>query len=499
MINMRKKNLFFKNLKNINYLINNLLEKNLNKLKFNNLSNLLRSNKIILSFVALIFTFISYLLLPSFYNKTDISSKLKNDLIENFNLNLNFQNKLNYDFFPRPHFTIEKAIINYKQKNISKIEKLKIFISLENLFSLKKIQIDDVVIENANFNFDKSNYNFFIELLNNNFSNKNLKVENSNIFFENINKEILFINKILKLEYFYDKNELKNIMISKNEIFNLPYEIKIFNDKKNKKFISKLNLNFLKLQLHNVYSYNNEIKNGKVNLISNKSKSIINYKINKKFLEFDYLDKFENPKFLYKGIFNLNPFYSTYKGKAKQLNISKLLDSNSLIPLLLKTEILNSKNIDFKLSIIAENIKDSILFKKLNLNSKIEDGLIDLDNTKVQWNRSANFEIDNSLIYVKNGELIIDGILKINFDDYNEIYKFLLTPKSYRTKFENIESNFSYNLDQKTMKLTDIRIDNQYNQDVNKILRDIVLKDNNLQNKIYLKNLLNKAIKSYSG
>ena len=41
MINMRKKNLFFKNLKNINYLINNLLEKNLNKLKFNNLLDLL--------------------------------------------------------------------------------------------------------------------------------------------------------------------------------------------------------------------------------------------------------------------------------------------------------------------------------------------------------------------------------------------------------------------------------------------------------------------------
>ena len=49
------------------------------------------------------------------------------------------------------------------------------------------------------------------------------------------------------------------------------------------------------------------------------------------------------------------------------------------------------------------------------------------------------------------------------------------------------------------MRLTDIRIDNQYNQDVNKIMRDIILKDNKLQNKIYFKNLLNKAIKSYSG
>ena len=317
MISMRKKNHFFKNLKNINYLINNLLEKNLNKLKFNNLLNLARSNKIILSFVAVIFVFISYLLFPSFYNKTDVSNKLKNELIEDLSLNITFKNKLNYNFFPRPHFTSKIAILNYKQKNISEIEKLKIYISLKNFFSLKKIQINDVVIENANFNFDKSNYNFLFKLLNNNFLNKDLSIENSNLFFENKNNEILFINKILNMKYFYDTNELKNIMISKNEVFNIPYEIKVFNDQKNKKLISKLNLNFLKLQLKNEHDYNNKVKTGKIDLISNKSKSIINYKINKKLFEFDYQDKFENPKFLYKGIFNLNPFYSTYEGKAR--------------------------------------------------------------------------------------------------------------------------------------------------------------------------------------
>ena len=499
MTSMRKKNHFFKNLKNINYLINNLLEKNLNKLKFNNLLNLARSNKIILSFVAVVFVFISYLLFPSFYNKTDVSNKLKNELIEDLSLNITFKNKLNYNFFPRPHFTSKIAILNYKQKNISEIEKLKIYISLKNLFSLKKIQINDVVIENANFNFDKSNYNFLFKLLNNNFLNKDLSIENSNLFFENKNNEILFINKILNMKYFYDTNELKNIMISKNEVFNIPYEIKVFNDQKNKKLISKLNLNFLKLQLKNEHDYNNKVKTGKIDLISNKSKSIINYKINKKLFEFNYQDKFENPKFLYKGIFNLNPFYSTYEGKAEQINISKFFVSNSMIVQLLKTEILNSKNIDFKLSVIADNIKESIFFKKLNLNSKIEDGLIDLDNTKFKWGRSVNFKVDNSLIYVKKGELIIDGNIKINIDDYNEIYKFLLTPKSYRKQVKNIETNFSYNLDQKTIKLTDIRIDNQYNQDVNTTMRDITLKDNNLQNKIYLKNLLNEAIKSYAG
>ena len=58
---MSKKNFFVIYLKNINNFINNLLEKNLNKLNFKNLRFLLKNNKIILTFVALFVIFISYL------------------------------------------------------------------------------------------------------------------------------------------------------------------------------------------------------------------------------------------------------------------------------------------------------------------------------------------------------------------------------------------------------------------------------------------------------
>ena len=45
----------------------------------------------------------------------------------------------------------------------------KIFISFDNLFSIKDIEIRDIVLENANFDLDTKNYNFFIELLNKGF------------------------------------------------------------------------------------------------------------------------------------------------------------------------------------------------------------------------------------------------------------------------------------------------------------------------------------------
>ena len=54
---MSKSN-FLKFVKNINISINSLLEKNLNKLNFHNLTNLIKNNKIILTFVAVFIFFL---------------------------------------------------------------------------------------------------------------------------------------------------------------------------------------------------------------------------------------------------------------------------------------------------------------------------------------------------------------------------------------------------------------------------------------------------------
>ena len=181
------------------------------------------------------------------------------------------------------------------------------------------------------------------------------------------------------------------------------------------------------------------------------------------------------------------------------MNLSYLFGSNQVIAELLKTEIFNNKNIDFKLNINAKNIYNNLNFRNINLNSKIQDGLIDADKTKYHWKDFADFEVLESLIFVKNGELVLDGRLKININDYNKIYKFLVTPKNYRNEIKEIDLNFTYNFDQKLAELKDIKIDNKINKNVNKILNNVILNNDDLQNKIYFKNLLNEAIKSYAG
>ncbi len=496
---MSKTNFFSKYLKNIGNLINSLLEKNLNKLNLENLTNIIRNNKIVLTFVAVFILFVSYLSIPNFYKQEDLVNELKKQLKNGLGLNFEFTQDLNYSFFPKPHFKSEKVIIQLNEDKISKIAKLKIYISLDNFFSLGNFEIRDVIIENANFNFNKKNYNFFIKLLDNNFYKRLLKIKNSNIFFKNSENEVLFINKILDMKYFFDSKESKNIIYSENEIFNIPYSIKLSNNRIERKLFYELNFNFPKLKIINELNYNEEINSGKSEFIFNKSKSSATYKINNGLFEFSFFDRKEEPDFLYNGMFNLNPFYSSLQGQTKELNLSLLFDTNALIAQLLKTEIFNNKNIDFKLSINAEKINKNFQFENINLKTKIQDGLIDFDLTEFEWKNLAIFKLLDSLIYVKSGELVLDGKLEVNIINHQDIYKFLLTPKNYRKKIEKIDLNFSYNFDKKTTNLSNIRVNDKYNQKINKNISNLILKGNNLQNKIYLKKILNELIKSYDG
>ena len=133
------------------------------------------------------------------------------------------------------------------------------------------------------------------------------------------------------------------------------------------------------------------------------------------------------------------------------------------------------------------------------MNSKIKEGLIDFDNTSIEWKNKSKLKIFESLMFVKNGELLLDGKVEIDILDYNEIYKQFLTPKNHRKKVSKVNLNFTYNFDQNEAKFKDIRIDGKFNQDLSQIINGLVFKKDNLQNKIYLKKIFNEVFKSYAG
>ena len=496
---MTKLNPFVKNLKNISKSINSLLERNLNKLKFDNLKILASSNKIILTFVAVFILFVSYILVPTFYKQVDISRELKQELLSKLNLDITFTKNIKYNFFPKPHFIIKDSFIIENQEKIAEINKIKIYVSLENFFSIKNIDINEVILENTNFELNNRNYNFFTKILDNNFLNINFKIKKSNIFFRSKENEVLFINKIKNLKYYYDPNEFKNILYSENEIFNTPFSLEIINQKGEKKLDTKLNLGSVGLKIENMHNYGEEINSGSTTLHHKKNKSFINYKVNKNFFEFSYYNDLEKKKFLYNGKLNFKPFYSSFEGTAEEINVSYLFATNAIIAELLRTGIFNNKNIDFKLNIDADKIKSNRNFVNLFLKSKIKEGLIDIDDTQIDWKNNSTIKLTDTLVYVKDGKLFLDGKSQINIKNVKNIYKFLLTPKNFRKKIKTIDFRFSYDFGEKVIIINDIIIDGQYNQKVNEKLNNIYFRGSDMQNKIFIKNMTNDLLKAYAG
>ena len=376
---------------------------------------------------------------------------------------------------------------------------MKIYISFGNLFASNDIIIKNINLNKVNFNLNKKNYNFFVKLLNSNLSNFNLEIENSNIFYRNIENEVLFINKIDQLKYYFDLKDNKNTFVAKNEIFNIPYTIELKNHKDKKKIFTKVNFDFLKLQVKNVLSYKQIPKNGLIEFTYNKKKSEGTYQFNNNLFNFNYLNKSLGNNFKYKGAINLIPFFSEISGDIDIINLDKLFNPDTILVQLLKSELLNNKNLNINGIINAEQI---IPFRDLNnlvFKFRIEDGLLDISETKFGWLDYVDFQIFDSLLYVKDNNLVLDGNISIDIHNSSEIYKFFQTPRNYRKEIKKIKFNFIYNFDQEITNLNNIEIDNLANPEVNNILGQFISKETILQNRIYFKSLINEAIKSYAG
>ena len=508
---MFKHKFFQKFLKKKDHYLNSLLKikfkkrNNPSKIKIYNL-NFLFSNKKLEYFtsynrssfllIGIIIVALSYLSIPYFYNTNKLIDKVEQELSKNLNIDFSLSKDFRYNFFPRPFFTFQKVSFLNQEKNLGEI---KVNISPSQLFFSKDIKIGDATLQNVSFSVNKKNYNFFIDLLKNDYSNFEFEIKNSNIFYNNIKNDILFINKINKIKYYYDKKKFSNFLIAESEIFNIPYFMKIQNNFENKEIENSINSDLLKLKIKNQFSYKNIEKKGLIKILYNKRKSNLEYSLSKNLFKFSYSDKLIEPNFVYKGDINFKPFFSESSGNLKEINSNQLLNPNSVLVQFLKTEILNNKNLNIKTSVNANKIKSYTDLINLVLKVKISEGLIDINETSLSWLDYVDFKISDSLLYVKDNNLILDAFIVIKINDYNEVYKFFQTPRNYRKKIKKIEFNLNYNFDQLSAKLNDIKIDNFIHEEVSKNLNQLIFKDNKLQNRIYFKNLMNQAIKNYAG
>jgi len=234
---------------------NHLVKKTIFKVRNKTNSNFKISNfnKYVITFISLLFFYLFYLSIPTLYDKTWIQNNIDNKLYKEFNIKFSTSSDISYNILPSPHFLIKdsKLFKEEEEKKIllSEIKNLKVFISQKNLFKKEKIEINEVIIDSANFYLLRKDFELLNNSSNNKFSDKKIKVNNSNIFFKDNSNETVAIIKVSKAFLFFDNPKLLNLFNLKGTLFKVPFTFDL-----NKKFQpsgnKSININGLGWQMH---------------------------------------------------------------------------------------------------------------------------------------------------------------------------------------------------------------------------------------------------------
>ena len=496
---MRKDNLFAKKIKRQFLSINNLLEnyfnnltlffKNLKKKKLNNYS------KIIIGFGIFIILISSYFLLPTFYNKNQIQSEIKNHIFKKYNIDLNFNDEIIYSFIPSPHYISKNVSIIKKEKEIANIGSIKILISSKNFFLFNNLSIQDIIFNNTDFNIQFEDFSFFEQLLKTEPNENKIIIKNSNIFYQNKDDEILFINKIKNSKFFYDSNNLQNVLISRNEIFNLPFKLYIKNDKFNKRLISNFNSQKIRLNIDNEFVYDENIKNGNVNIRFINKNTSLDYQIDKNSFKFSS----SKEKNSYTGQIDFKPFYLTTNFDYVGLSSKNLIDKDSILIDIIKTEIFNNKNLNAKINLNLKDITDINELNNLLLKIEIEEGEINFSNTSLMWKKDLKISFNETFLSFVDNQIRLIGKTIFEFENLDNFYKSFQVKRNNRKKIKKIELDFIYNVDNKTFDFDNIKVDGNENENFKKYIDDFNLSGNRIFNKITFKNFVSNFFNSYSG
>ena len=485
---------------------NNFIKKNIFKVqnKTNNKFEISSFNKIIITFIGILFLYIFYLLIPLLYDKSWVKKNIESKLLTEFKINLSSSSDILYHILPSPHFVIKDSkillISSKNQESIADVKNLKIFLSKKNFFNKEKLNIKNIAINKANFTLLKHD----LEILNNSsnfrFSNKKIIINKSNIFLRNNLNEIIAIIKIDNAALFFDEDRLINLFNLAGNVFAVPFTYKLENQIN---IVKKKLINFDVKSL-NLNIFNESIKEKKNSSIGKNIISFLNSQISTNYEEENKTITFtsnnsniNNSKIDYNGKLSINPFDLNLNVKLNNHKISSLFNFNPILDEFLKSGLLFNDSISLSSSITASSNAKEEIFDNAKIKLSILNGKINFNNTKF-INNIGLLEVRNSNLFLKNNNLILDTDLLFDIKDSDYLFSFLNTNKNSRKKIKNILINLEYDFLSNKIKFNNIKIDNnEVSDQFLNVLEGFT--DNNSNNLIKSRRLLNKLLNIYEG
>ena len=486
--------------------LHNLIKKTIFKVqnKSNNKYQISNFNKFLITFISLLFFYLFYLSIPVLYDKNFVQNKIENQLLKEFKINFSTSSQISYRILPKPHFLLKDVKIFKEEEKIAlfaEIKNLKVFIFQKNFFKKEKITIKSVKIDNANFSLSKKDFILLNDASNNKFSNKQIEINNSNIFFKDDSAEVISIIKASKALLFFDTKNLLNLFNLKGEVFKIPFNFnfkKRFDISKNKEI--NISAKDLQLNIFNQFNKeNNKLTNGKNTISTFNSTINTKYKIINNIVIFDSDNsKINHSKIFYSGEFSINPFNLDLEINLGKYKISKLLSLNHTLADFMKTKLLYNDNISANISLIATSSTKNKIFQNVKINFDFSNGKINLDRTRLVNKKIGFLELDNSNLFLKNERLILNTNILINIGNSDELFSLLQTNKKSRKSIKQVLINIDYDFLTKQIDFNNVKIDNN---EVNDSLLRIIdrLNDNNINNLIKSRVIINELFEAYDG
>jgi hypothetical protein len=489
---MPKKITLIKNLNKLLLSVNTRIESFFNNIKIlvnlkkktkKNLTNIDR--KILISAGSIVILVVSYFLIPTFYDKNLVKIKLSNQILEKYNLEVNFNGVIRYGLFPKPHYLIKDTNIIYNEENLAQIVSTKVFISTKNFFSFENFKIKNLIFKQTEFGINSNNFTFFEKILNSNKSEHDIIFNNSNLFYRDQNEDVIFLTKIDRLNFSYS-DEFEQQLNVKLKIFNIPFKIYITNNLEKRSAFIDIESHKLRLNIENNLDYKETSINGLIDFkVINKSK-IIKYIIYKNSLDF-YTDKND-----LKGTFDFKPFYMSSDLKFHQIDFIKLFKSSSMFLDLLNAEILNNQSLNAVVNIYSDKIKDVNYLSNVILKTYFEEGNINIRNSNLIWKNSVIINLEDIQLISENNNIVFTGAISFDFKNIDDFYRQYQIKKIYRKKLKKIRLDFLLDVNANQIELDNLKIDGATNKNIDIFINDFNSKKLNIFNNIIFKNSLKK-------
>ena len=394
--------------------------------------------------------------IPTFYDYKKYNQLIEENINKEYKIKLHNLQDISFKFIPSPHLLIKQAELKIREnetESISKLENIKVFISISELYRSDDFKIKKIFVKKANLYLNNLSLKNLIVNLKKNIVN-NFVIKNSTIFYKDKNGEITLISKLKNFNYRTDFVNKKKILNMNGNIFDSDYTLNYFIDYKQP---NVQNFNFelkdpnilIKNKLtENIFSTSKQEGNFEIKFFN--TKNSLNYNIIKDSIEFTNISK-KNSNFDLNGLISFRPFHFNLKTNLKKIN---LLQLEKILFSLYQNQNSKLENLSGKIKVNFNNIKNKVI-NKGSLNLLFENSKIDVSQNIFNVGDFAKLEIID-YEYLDDIDQTLEMKIKLNIFDIEKFNRFLFNYKKNKILSKNLFFTLQYNTNTKTILISKI-------------------------------------------